>query len=87
MAGSTIALTQNRRIFVPDVKVDLPRPEYIYVPLRGYASHLAVMLPMICCKCEDKKGAYCIGYIDTRALGYENAKLWIKGTNWKDEGY
>jgi len=69
--------TQNRDVFVPDRKITKPSPVFIYVPVRGYSSHLIVF------DIHDR----CIGWIDTRTLGYENAKEWIKATGWRDMGY
>lgn len=54
------------RIFVPDVKIVEDRDEYAYEPLRGYSASLAVV--------DDGR---CIGWIDTRTLGYEDAKSWM----------
>jgi hypothetical protein len=72
-----ISYTQNHSIFMPEVKIETHDASYVYVPLRGYCSLLAVF------DIQDN----CIGWIDTRTLGYETAKDWIVGTNWIDQGY
>jgi len=69
--------TQNRHVFVPDRKITKPSHVFNYVPVRGYSAHLLVF------DIHDR----CIGWIDTRTLGYENAKEWIKATGWRDQGY
>lgn len=61
------AWTANRQIFIPENKVEQVDPTHTYEALRGYSTHLAVM---------DSSGK-CIGYIDTRTLGYDNAKEWL----------
>lgn len=69
--------TVNNAIRIPENQVKEDKPEYVYVPLRGYSASLAVF---------DISDA-CIGWIDTRTLGYESAAEWIKATKWRDQGY
>ena len=64
--------TKEGRVFVPDVRIKVDKPEYVYHPLRGYSGSLAVF------DIDDR----CIGWIDTRTLGYENAKAWMAGTRY-----
>jgi len=71
------AWTANRQIFIPDRQIKRDDPEYVYVPLRGYSASLAVF------DLDDRV----IGWIDTRTLGYESAKEWMRATNWRDQGY
>lgn len=72
-----IAYTANKRIELPDIQITRDKFEYNYVPLRGYSACLAVF------DIDDK----CIGWIDTRTLGYENVKEWMDKTKWVDTGY
>lgn len=71
------AYTSNNAILIPDLEIKEDKPEYVYVPLRGYAASLAVY------DINDNV----IGWIDVRKLGYENAMSWMSGTGWKDQGY
>jgi hypothetical protein len=71
------AYTANGQIFVPDFEILEDDPSYIYVPLRGYSASLAVF------DIKDK----CIGWVNSRTLGYESAKDWMRGTKWIDQGY
>jgi hypothetical protein len=67
--------TTNRSVQMPANRIDVPDPAYVYVPLRGYSASLAVF-----------QNGRCVGWIDTRKLGYENAKAWVAGTGWIDQG-
>ena len=64
----------GERVFVPSVQITQDKPEYNYEPVRGYSGLLIVW------DINDKV----IGWIDTRTLGYENAKAWMEGTKWID---
>jgi hypothetical protein len=66
--------TQHGEVLMPDHKVVEDKSEYNYEPLRGYSACLAVF------DIDDN----CIGWIDTRTLGYESAKEWCKATKWID---
>lgn len=72
-----LAYTPNQEIYIPDVEIKVDCPEYIYVPLRGYAYSLAVF------DIEDKS----IGWIRTSTLGYDSVKDWMIQTKWIDRGY
>jgi hypothetical protein len=71
------AHTANQQIFIPDRQIKTDKAEYVYVPVRGYAGSLAVF------DINDKV----IGWIDTRTLGHENVREWMRATNWRDTGY
>ena len=72
-----ISYTQNGTLDIPEVEIKKDNHEYVYVPLRGYSSVLAVM------DLSDK----CIGYILSETLGYESVKAWMTGAKWVDGGY
>lgn len=59
--------TGDMAVFVPDVKIESDRPEYVYAAQRGYSGSLAVF------DLDDR----CIGWIDTRTLGYPDARAWM----------
>lgn len=61
-------LADGSEVFVPETKITQNKSEYVYHPLRGYCSLLAVF------DINDK----CIGWIDTRTLGCEDAKEWME---------
>lgn len=65
------AWLEHGQVFIPENKVT-PSPEYRYEALRGYMGHLAAF-----------RGTVCIGYIDTRSLGFETAKDWLKSQGGK----
>lgn len=71
-----LAYTAHQTVNLP-VEVTQDRPEYVYVPLRGYCAILAVF------DLNDR----CIGWINTRTLGYNTAQEWIQATRWVDQGY
>ena len=71
------AYTISRKILVPDHQILEDKPEYVYVPLRGYSVTLAVF---------DLMGQ-CIGWINVDKLGYPNVKTWMQETKWIDQGY
>ena len=69
--------TTNKTYSMPECELLIPMPHYVYVPLRGYSSLLAVF----------DFGDECIGWIATDTLGYPDVKAWMHGTNWIDGGY
>lgn len=71
------AYTSNREINIPDIEIKENNTQHVYVPLRGYSASLAVF------DIDDNL----IGWIDTRTLGFENAKEYMSGTGWRDQGY
>lgn len=75
--GDETAYTATQTIHLPDVEVDQDDPSYIYVPLRGYSSVMAVF----------DQSDECIGWILSERLGYPTVKDWIKATGWIDQGY
>ncbi len=75
--GGMEAHTKNHSIFLPETEIKEDRPEYVYVPLRGYGYCLAVF------DINDT----CIGWINCASLGYESAKEWVSKTKWIDQGY
>jgi len=68
--------TQNNRYQMPDVEIKKDDSSYVYVPLRGTSATLAVF------DINDKL----IGWINTETLGYPDAKSWIAGEKWIDQG-
>jgi len=71
-----IVHTQNNSYFCPNIKIRRLEPNYTIVPLRGYASNVAVFN-------SDKK---CIGWMHVDDLGFHSVIEWIKATGWKDMG-
>lgn len=59
--------TGDAPVFVPDVEIKQDDPSYVYAAQRGYSGTLAVF------NLEDE----CIGWIDTRTLGFETARAWM----------
>jgi len=58
--------TATGSVYVPEKKIETIDSKHRYEALRGYSASLAVF-----------DGARCVGWIDTRALGYETAKDWL----------
>ncbi len=75
----TWAYTQHDYIFIPDVEITKPKPEYVYVPLRGYAFVMAVIVP--------GENNPIKGFINSEYLGYPSVDDWIFRTKWQDEGH
>lgn len=73
------------RVFVPDVKILCAGLDHRYRPQRGYAASLAVERVKMDADGRPVKGVI-IGWIDTRCLGYETARDWVKATGYKLEG-
>jgi hypothetical protein len=69
--------TLHGSYYMPEKEITKDHETYIYVPMRGYMSQLAVI----------DRFNHVIGWIDTRTLGYETAKAWMLGTKWVDRGY
>jgi hypothetical protein len=69
MAADFAYVDGHGLMLVPDVQITEDKAEYVYRPQRGYSGSLAVF------DIDD----HCIGWIDTRVLGYENAKAWMDG--------
>lgn len=74
---ATGAYTANQRIEIPDIEIDTDDPAYVYVPLRGHGYVLAVF----------NQADKCIGFIQSKTLGFASVKAWIVATNWIDSGY
>lgn len=72
-----VVYTSNFKVVMPQVEIKEDKPEYVYVPLRGYCAVMAVY------SIED----VCIGWIKSAVLGYESVKAWMQATNWRDQGY
>ncbi len=68
MPRGFFSYAKNSRIFVPDVQVTEKVQGHVYAALRGYCASLAVL---------DASGT-CVGWIDTRVLGYERASDWLR---------
>ena len=75
--GFDEANTMHGRYQVPDKEIKVIDPSHVYVPARGYSAGLIVF----------DLNDHPIGWIDTRTLGYENAKAWMLATMWRDGGY
>lgn len=75
----TWSWTTHHRVYVPERRITTRDSRHVYVPLRGYSSHLAVFV-------RQGREHKCIGWIDTRTLGHETAKAWMAATDWKDQG-
>lgn len=60
----------GRSFSMPDRKIEAPDPTHTYEPVRGTSAWLAVF--------ADPDMATCLGWIDTRALGFESAKDWMQ---------
>lgn len=54
---------------LPDQKITIVDPTHVYEPMRGTSASLAVF--------TDSSLETCIGWIDTRTLGFDTAKDWI----------
>lgn len=64
-------------LLMPNNEILHDDPSYVFVPLRGLCSILAVF------DNDDKL----IGWINTRSIGYESAGAWMNGEGWIDHGY
>jgi len=69
--------TLHGQYYMPEREIKKEHDTYVYVPMRGYMSQLAVF----------DKFDHVIGWINTRVLGYGSAKEWMTGVKWKDGGY
>ena len=58
---------EHGKVLMPSKKITVVDPDHRYEAARGYSASLVVF---------DKSGK-CIGWIDTRTLGFETAKEWM----------
>ena len=65
--GEFSYLSNGTSVFVPDVQIKEDKPDYCYEPALGYSGSLIVF------DLDDN----CIGWIDPRVFGCENAKEWM----------
>jgi len=66
---STTAYTETHAINIPEVEIREDKPYYSYSAIRGYGYHLAVHMML---------SKTCVGWIDTRVLGYNDAADWLQ---------
>lgn len=71
--------TAHNTLYLPETEIKENKPEYIYVPLRGYNHILAVVL--------GPRPILSLGWILVTTLGFDSVKKWIESTNWVDQGY
>jgi hypothetical protein len=60
-------------VWVPENKIEEVKPEHSYHPVSGFSASLIVL----------DENDVCIGWIDTRVLGYEAAREWMKAVGYK----
>ena len=77
--STIVVYTQKGASYVcPDKEIKKPNSSYVYVPTRGFSGSLTVF----------NKSNRCVGWIDTRSLGFPNAKAWMAAhPEWKELDY
>jgi len=74
-AGDWVYLyDRGAQVFLPDVQL-VPSSGYLYEPIRGDTSHLAVL--------RADSQILLQGWVDTKDLGYAGVSAWISGTGWQ----
>lgn len=74
--SSITVYSQSGRSYVcPDKELKSDKSGYVYMPTRGFPGSLTVF---------NEKGR-CVGWMDTRTLGYKDVKAWMKDNpDWEE---
>jgi hypothetical protein len=76
--GFTVYTEKGLSYYCPDRELKRVPAGALLVPTRGFSANLSVFT----------KSHRCIGWIDTRSLGYENVKAWMKDhPEWKGQSF